>query len=623
VISFTVSAETRNGVTAEYTFPDFAQPREETENGIRVQVGNELPYKVTLTPPAGDHLARIRYTASTNLRNFHEVIIPDTGRSYSGQTQLVNFWAKRFPSRLNNVRMPLFILTGTDLRTEYVFGVLGDNVETDFVVLEPGAERALVAWMKRFTLAIERGTEDFPLPDSVAAANGDGSITEYICFQEGFDPPRPTWIETLRAFSTQLADVQGKRPRTVPDSLLPFWCSWTDWFSGDVSDKIIAENVEAGMKLGIKNYIVDDGWFGPGLDSDLTTKLNIGDWYEDPGKIPDLRALVEQIHRMDGNAIIWCAPHAVAPDAKCFPDRRHLLIKLAGGEYLMTHNKFHSLCFRCPQARELMAEICADLVRRYDVDGAKYDLFNCVPDLPCVSDEHEHDTSSMIEGLGRTLELIEAKTRALKDDYIVELKQNYATPYWFEYGTVVRAGDTPYNSEGNFLRTAYINAYTPYSLNDYQTITNNDSPETAAVIILKMLAVGVPSYSINLPALKAEHKEILARLNRWYADNLPGIATQRVPLDGKLGCWVAKTDQRDIYFLLNEEDRVPVRRIRDLQVACGTHRPRARLVLPEPASGQVSVDSTLGGNQQPVQFAKTDAVEVDVLSGDILTVRFE
>ena len=98
----------------------------------------------------------------------------------------------------------------------------------------------------------------------------------------------------------------------------------------------------------------------------------------------------------------------------------------------------------------------------------------------------------------KTMELICKKVRQAKPDYIVELKQNYGGSKLATYGTMMRAGDTPYCPEGNFLRTAYIQSYTPYAANDYQTITNYDTMESAAKIIIKMLAVGIPTYSMNL-----------------------------------------------------------------------------------------------------------------------------
>ena len=125
----------------------------------------------------------------------------------------------------------------------------------------------------------------------------------------------------------------------------------------------------------------------------------------------------------------------------------------------------------------------------------------------------------MVEGLHKTLELIDRKTRSIKPDYIIELKQNYATPHLMNYGTLVRAGDTPYDPRGNFLRTAYIHAYTPYTLNDYQSITNSDTPAQAAAMVIRMMAVGVPSYSMDLPALRESHKRILRFFHEWLERN--------------------------------------------------------------------------------------------------------
>jgi len=623
MILFKVKVTTRKNAVAEFEFEDFAQNRSRTEKGIRLRVSRTFPYKVTATPPKNDRIRSISYTVSTHLKNFHQVIVPDTGRFYFPQSQLVDFWGKTWPSRVNNIRMPAFILTGQDLFADFIFGVIGENYETDFIGKEPGTNRALIAWMKRFTVEIRRGTDEFPIPESVASAQKDGSITEYIYFKEGNQiGPRQTWIECLRAFSLAMAKTLKNFPVTTNESLLPYWCSWTDWFSDDVTDEVVLENVKEGCKLGIKNYIIDDGWFGPGLDNDFDIKINIGDWREDPAKIKDLKTLVEAIHQENANAIIWCAPHAVAPDANCFRQRKKYLIQNRTGKLLMTGNMFHSLCFMCPQAREIMADICADLIERYNVDGAKYDLFNCVPADPCISDQHEHDTTSMMEGLARTFELIEKKTKRLKPDYIVEMKQNYGTPWLYQYGTVMRAGDTPYNPEGNFLRTAYINAYTPYSLNDYQTITNHDSADDAAAVIIKMLAVGVPSYSINFKQLQQKHKNVIRFYHRWYIENLNHLKRGfRIPLDSRLGSWRADGKDKNIYFLLNNENQLRLKSAVDSDILNGTFSRKIYIDLPRKTSLTVAVDSVRKPDYFSRTYTNTLRLEVDAQPGDIIKIR--
>jgi hypothetical protein len=242
----------------------------------------------------------------------------------------------------------------------------------------------------------------------------------------------------------------------------------------------------------------------------------------------------------------------VAPGARCFPERRKHLIANDKGELLMTANKFHSLCFMCPEARAIMADLCASFITEWDFEGAKYDLFNCVPNMRCGSKEHRHDATSMMEGLELTLKEIDAKSRALKPDYIVELKQNYGTPFLSRYGTMTRAGDTPYNPEGNFLRTLYVQGYSPYSINDYQTLTDADSPEAVACVVLKMMAVGIPAYSIDFDRLCQVNKDVIGRYNRWYGENLQRFKQYRIPLDGENNLFKLPGQSDDFYFVVND-----------------------------------------------------------------------
>ncbi len=522
------------------------------KDGVRLVVGAEFPAPVTATPPAGELVKSVEYNLYSDMRNYHKVIIPESGRWFINMTQLVSFWRHKSDSAVNDVKMPLYIFTGQDLCMGMAFGVIGPCYETAFKTLEPTVNRALIAFMRRLSMQIKRGTDVYPIPDSVAKQNRDGAITEYLYFRTDKDIPRQPWLLTLRDFASHQKRIYNLPDVTSDASLESLWCSWTDWFSDDVTDEVILRSAREGVKLGIKNYIIDDGWFGPGLDNDYSVELNIGDWRPDPAKIPDMSKLVAGVRQAGGVPIIWCAPHAVAPGAQCFAQRKKHLIVDDKGELVMTPNKFHSLCFMNAQARQIMADICVGFIREWDFDGAKYDLFNCIPNARCCSKEHDHDATSMVEGLERTLKLIDESCRTIKPDYIVELKQNYGTPFLSRWGTMTRAGDTPYNTEGNFLRTLYVQGYTPFSINDYQTITNEDSPEAAACVVLKMMAVGIPTYSIDFDRLCQANKDVIAHYNNWYRENLPAFRNYRVPLDGENNVFKIAADGRDFFFLVND-----------------------------------------------------------------------
>ena len=554
----------------EYCFENMSlENGEYKQEGVLVKVRREGVCSKISIQVEQDRVKRIFHTYSTSLRNFNKVIVPDSGRNFIGMTQqMVYFWTKNFETRVNDIKTPLYIFCGQDHCSSLCFGAIGKDYEREFLSLEPHGGRALSLYSRTLTLQITG-----EIPEEYREDIFEESV--YL-----MDEPKNTgipWTETLREFH----EIRQKWEQiTFPytkESMYPMWCSWTDWDSAEVNESIVLDNVEEGVKLGIKNYIVDDGWFGLGLDCDEKFKLNIGDWESDTTKFPDIKGLSHKIREKGGKSIIWCAPHAVGDVAKVREARKRHLMVNAEGKLVYTSNGFNVLCMRNPQAREIMADICVRLAKEYDTDGAKYDLYNCVPDVACCCKEHEHDTDSMVVALQKTMELIWQKVREAKPNYMVELKQNYGGSRLATYGTMMRAGDTPYCPEGNFLRTAYIQSYTPYAANDYQTITNYDTLESAAKVIIKMLAVGIPTYSMDLLALEEEKKQLIGFLNKWYIENIVEKENfKRSAMDGMLDVWYSKGEKERLYFAVNSAKEIVVEQ-GDFQLLNGSMYPEILL----------------------------------------------
>ncbi|MBD3419691.1 MAG: hypothetical protein GF398_06195 [Chitinivibrionales bacterium] len=612
-----VAVITRSGIMADFDAITPGADFSDTQNGISVLVGREHPYPVTVKPASiGDPVASIEFNLFTDIKNYHKVFVPCSGRNYINFLQLVSFWQLQLHSAINDFKLPIYIFTGQDRYMSLAYGVIGKPYETFFRPIEPVHKRALMVSMRRLALQVKRGTPDYPIPKTISQASPDGAITEHVYFRTEKERPQQPWISTIRDFSTHMKKVFSLPDVSTPAAMNPLWCSWTDWFSDTVTDEVIVENVKEGVKLGIKNFIIDDGWFGPGLDNDYDVSLNLGDWRPDPAKIKDMNALVKTIKSEGAHPMIWCAPHAVADGAKCFRERTPYLIADKSGVPAKTHNGFHVLCFMSPQARDIMAGLCADFIKEWDFDGAKYDLFNCVPPVRCENPNHTHDVESMMEGLSLTLEAIDKCSREVKKDYIVELKQNYGTPFLAQWGSMMRAGDTPYNTEGNFLRTLYNNSYTPYSINDYQTITNNDTPEEAAVIVLKMMAAGIPTYSIDFKRLNEENKAVIRHLNAWYVDHLCWFANYRIPLDPENNVLRIELQDRDLMFLINEGGRMKL--TRKTTVALATFM---REVLVETAAdAEVEITDCMGKVTNTVGIKSGVLSALPVAPGCIISI---
>ena len=544
-MKYSIAYKTEKGLSGSFDNVDLSQTFHAEKNGARLDCAEENgSFRVSISFD-GDRAAELTHSMTVGLRNFNNVIIPDCGRFYTNNIQTVDFWSRDFKSEVSHIRTPLYVFCGQDNYAELAFGVVGKDYERDFICVQPRVERALMAYYKKMTLDIR---------EHIPKEYRSDSFTEILYLKEFGDGSESAWTEVLDEFCSIRKSEEGIVYPYNRDGMMPLWCSWTDWHSDNVTDEVILDNVKNGVKLGIKNYIIDDGWFGPGLDSPLDVELNIGDWTEDKAKIKDLKKLTGEIRSLGGKSVIWCAPHAVGDGSRCFEKRKPYLMKDKSGRLIKTSNKFNVLCLRSPEAREIMADICAGLITEYETDGAKYDLYNCIPPCECCSSEHTHDTDSMIAALEKTMKAIWERVHSIKPDYIVELKQNYGGARLASYGTMMRAGDTPYSPDGNFMRTAYVQGYTPYAINDYQTITDFDSPLDNFRIIAKMIAVGIPTYSMDIGKLSAENKAVLGFLNNWYEENLVNSETyRRKAVSGLLDCWVMKkkAENENIYFLVN------------------------------------------------------------------------
>ena len=95
MISFKIKVFTeKKADSVFFEVPDFKKTCSITNNGVCIDIYNEFPYKIVVRPAKNDKLKSISYTISTPLKNFHQVIVPDTGRTYASQMQLVDFWGK-------------------------------------------------------------------------------------------------------------------------------------------------------------------------------------------------------------------------------------------------------------------------------------------------------------------------------------------------------------------------------------------------------------------------------------------------------------------------------------------------------------------------------------------------
>lgn len=519
----------------------------------------------TLSLRAEEPPQRLVISISIPLDNYDRIIIPDTGRWYMNHLSPISTWryAHSISISANALRTPFFAMESLSGKVDSI-GLIHFPTECEITIEEPASNRALNVHTRRLTVKFSFS------PSAVCSYDAQDQSDLALIFL----PPRSQysdWTAALASYSNvERAFLAPTEAAPHQSHLLPYWCTWVDWSSDQVDSNLALRQAKIASESGFKNFILDDGWFGPGLDSDRDLALNIGDWTPDPKRFPELQETIDEIKSLGMNFILWYAPHAVGPSSNAFRKYGHLLKHRENCIPTTNETRFNSLCFRNRDAREYMVSTTSDLISKYRLDGIKFDLFNWIPDDPCAGLSHTHDTDSEIIGLHRYFEALAALDE-LDGEFICELKQDYATVAIAHPPAVVRAGDAPYGSFANLQRTKYINARGMVALNDYQTFPRSASPKEIAVIGLRMVATGIPAWGCDLEALTPQQLAVVTSLNQWYTRQIDRGASYKRLVDSD-GLSVIETPLGDILIVTNAT-RIPKISARTICVVNGDIKP--------------------------------------------------
>jgi hypothetical protein len=551
-------------------------------------------------------LDHVTYRFSQVLRNFSRVIIPDCGRLYPPLKHALSSWenAAGCGVTVNNWGNPFAAFVDQADRCALAVGIVGAPVETFYRNEAPGqAEKrdTLVVYKHRLVFRFDR--------PAYGIRAGKVKRWEDAVFAE---VDAPSWFHALRDYgeASKRHLALGPYPQN-PAALDPVWCSWTAWNSDDLTSKLILDNAKLAREVGIRGMLIDDGWFGPGLDTDLDWVAN-GDYEPDPKKIPDMKGLVQDLRNMGMRAILWMGPVTVSPDSKAFKKVKHLLQHVDGKPHIHKANKMHALCPSNGEAREYMISMMVDLLKRFDVDGFKVDLFNNLSPRPCDA-QHAHDCRPNIEGLDRLMRDMWKAITAVKPGVLLELKQNYGNIRAAQYGTMVRAGDSPYDTDINLERAIYVAAYAPVTHNDYAVWTSREEPKDLGIVLIKQMIGGVPTFSVNFADMPQTHLEMLKGwLDLYHEWKGLWLGNRLMPQTGTLDVWERTDEKRGWYAAIYGASEVRIEPKEEIWLCNGTGRGELYLKAVRPFEAEVTVRDAQHGEvwSRRVEFGGLTVVQV-------------
>ncbi len=475
-------------------------------------------------------LQSVAYDIAFPLTNAAKIIVPDTGRHFMNTIYPRQVMFKEGGYLVSSAHMstPFFVYLDGLERVTLAFGLMGKIIDTRFTQTSPAANA-------KFSLVVYDDECRWHIAKPYHERATLGTMTAW---EDGFyqREDEKTWFHALRHYATLWQQEHKVKPRTNRAIYKPELCTWRVVNSDRLTHDWTLRTARECRKVGIESMILDDGWFGVGLDSDTMTS-DLGRWPRKvPGKYPDITRTIREMKRLGVAPLLWYCPTGIGPQAEIFPKVKDCLIVNEGRLY-QTPGLFHTLCPRHPRARQIMVRNLRQVLS-YKPDGFKPDLFNYMPTSPCEAD-HEHDIPTILEATKVCFELMYKEALRHGREIMFMAKNDEANIDFCQYAPAVRAGDSPYDPNIMFLRCAYPNAFAPAVINDYLMLAGPETGEEIARCMIKQVTLGVPALSVDLLNTPQRQKDVLAAWIGLYNRSLKAIhmAARIEPQDGALNVW--------------------------------------------------------------------------------------
>ncbi len=338
-----------------------------------------------------------------------------------------------------------------------------------------------------------------------------------------FDKRAIRYDEALQQLPDWWASFPGYQPAPVPEiAKMPMYSTWYSYHQ-KVSPKELLKEAEIARDLGFKAMIVDDGW--QTMDSTRGYAF-CGDW--EPERMPDMKAFVQALHKMNMKILLWYAVPFMGENAKNFErfKGKYLRYWKGQGAYVMDP--------RYPEVRDYIIDIYKKAMMEWDLDGFKLDFIarfaaDDDTDLEAVDGR---DIASVNEAADQLMTDVLKELQKVNPEVMIEFRQPYVGPLMRKYGNLFRVGDCPNVGVRNRVGAVDLRLLSGETAvhSDMIMWHYNESVEIAALQFLNIL-FSVPQVSVRLGDIPKDHFNMVKYLTGYWNDN------KSILMDGDFVAW--------------------------------------------------------------------------------------
>ena len=324
----------------------------------------------------------------------------------------------------------------------------------------------------------------------------DAPETEFLVY---IDQRELNIADSLRSASARWEN--DVTPMNVPCSAFsPLYSFWYSYHQ-EVYEKAVEEECKAAAEYGFKNVIVDDGWQ---TDDTNCGYLYCGDWEVCSEKISCISEHVRRVHKLGLKYIMWFSVPYLGFKSKNWERFKDKIL------YRSEQNGAAVLDPRYPDVREFLISVYENAVSNWEIDGLKLDFIDSFENKDGVPAKDGMDIPVLPTAADRLMTDISTRLCGLKNDILIEFRQNYVGPNMRKYGNMLRVADCPADGLTNRAGCLDLRLTSGNTAvhSDMLMWDVEDSAENAAAQIIDCI-FAVVQISVKLESLPDNHRRML------------------------------------------------------------------------------------------------------------------
>ncbi len=332
----------------------------------------------------------------------------------------------------------------------------------------------------------------------------------------------------------------------------PMNSAWYSFHQQLDPDKIVRE-CEESVKYGMKTIILDDGWQ---TGDNNRGYAFCGDWECFAGKIPDMKDLVDRIHKTGMKVMLWYSVPSIGIHSRAFERFKDKMLSVRerpSGTVGVVDPRY-------PEVRAYLVGLYRNALLNWGLDGLKLDFidsFRLEANSPAVNENM--DIASVEDALDRLLSEAHEALSAINPDVLLEFRQSYVGPNVLKYGNMVRVGDCPYDYQRNRSGIVDLRMTSGRTAvhSDMLMWHENESVEGVALQLIGTL-FGVPQISVLFDHVTEEQKKCLGFWLSFYSEHDSLLHDGKISVKNPEKCYSQVRSELGSEALTVNYENVPV-----------------------------------------------------------------